>query len=192
MKVFMFAKKFILKYWGKLFVFIMISFLAWCLSIILPYITGLYIDALVKTTDISFVTKFTLLILITGILSIVFSYVQGYLHVKIQTKAMMDLNFYLLNHLVRMPSRYFENKDSGYLNHRINNDSSVVISFVLYHIFGIIINALTIIVLLYICLNFNSEITLILLPLIPLYMMLYFVFRKPLYEKNYHFKEEQN
>ncbi|MGV8147338.1 MAG: ABC transporter transmembrane domain-containing protein, partial [Alkaliphilus sp.] len=41
-------------------------------------------------------------------------------------------------------------------------------------------------------LNFNSEITLILLPLIPLYMMLYFVFRKPLYEKNYHFKEEQN
>lgn len=43
---------------------------------------------------------------------------------------MIDLNFHVLNHVIKLPVLYFKDIYSTYLNQRINADSNTVISFV--------------------------------------------------------------
>jgi len=105
---------------------------------------------------------------------------------------MIDLNFYVLNHVVKLPVLYFKATNSTYLNQRINADSNTVISFVLGNILEVITNALTIIFLTYVSIKINVKLTLVLIPLIPVYVFLYFAFRKPLYKQGYDLKEKQN
>ncbi|WP_350343075.1 ABC transporter ATP-binding protein [Proteinivorax tanatarense] len=192
MKIIKFTMTYVLKYKIYLLIFILLNFVSRALAIFFPYLTGNYIDILITANDFQIVTKITLIIITIGIFNMVSSFAQRYLNVKIQTKAMIDLNFDVLNHLLKMPIRYFENKNSGYLNHRINNDSSVVVNFLLDNLLNIVSNALTIIILFYISFTINVKMTLILIPVFPLYLFLYYIFRKPLYRRNYDLKEKQN
>ncbi|ACB86002.1 ABC transporter transmembrane domain-containing protein [Natranaerobius thermophilus] len=192
MKIVKLAQEHLLKYKISLFVFAMMSLITWVVSIVLPYLTGYYVDILNQGPTRQEIKYFTLIILAVGLFNIIASFVKNYLHRTIQTKSMIDLNFYVLKHLVKLPVRYFEDKDSAYLNQRINNDSKEVINFVLDNFVSIIKNFLTVTVLIYISLTINVRLTLILLPLIPLYLGLYYLFRKPLYNKNYELKEKQN
>lgn len=168
------------------------SCFSWFISIIFPYFTGMYIDSLVGLNEMKDVLSFTVLILLLGVFNIAVSYILGMIHMKIQTQSMIDLNFHVMGHLLKMPLRYFENKDSGYLNHRINNDSNIVISFVLSHVLNIVTHALTIMALVLICFRINTRLTLILFPLIPLYVLVYIFFKKPIYRSNYVLREKQN
>lgn len=135
MKIINFVKPYLFKYKGWLFLFLLLSLISKAIGVFFPYLTGSYIDLLIQNRDINVVFNTTFLIIGIGVFNIFSSYIQGYLNVKLQTNAMIDLNFDILKHLVKMPIRYFENKDSGYLNHRINNDSSVVINFLLNSIY---------------------------------------------------------
>lgn len=192
MNILRFTKGFILKYKRYLLIYIFLSLISRAISIVFPFLTGVYIDLLITTDNNQVVTYVTLFILVTGIFSISSSFIQKYLYVKIQTKSMTDLNFHIVNHLVKVPIRYFEKKDSSYLNQRIYNDSNVVISFFLDNFINIISNALNIIILLYISFIINIKLTLTLLPMLPLYLLLYCLFGKLLYHRNYRLKEDQN
>ncbi|TCO59159.1 ABC transporter ATP-binding protein [Caldanaerobacter subterraneus] len=192
MKIFNFVKKFIFKYKSSLIVFLFFSIIGWLMSIIVPYITGNYIDLLLQSKDFKVIYDFTAKIVLIGIITIISSFVMNYTYVKIQTKSMTDLNFYVLDHVTKLPILYFKGVDSAYLNQRINFDSNTVVSFVLANMLDILTNALTIIFLAYISMRINAKLTLELMALIPLYILLYFVFRKPLYIRGYELKEKQN
>lgn len=192
MKLFKYAKKYIFKYKFSLLVFILFSIIAWVVSIVSPYLTGSYIDVLVKAQSGREIIEFTKKVLFVGVLNIISSFLVSYLYVKIQTKAMVDLNFYVLNHVIKLPVLYFKNMDSAYLTQRINADSNAVISFVLGNSLTILTNGLTIIFLMYLSIRINRKLTLILIPLIPVYLFLYFIFRKPLYKQGYDLKEKQS
>jgi len=187
-----YVKKYILKYKLSLLMFIIFSIIAWIVSIVSPYLTGNYVDVLVKAESGDAIVSFTKKILFIGVLNIISSFIVSYLYVKIQTKAMIDLNFYVLNHVVKLPILYFKDIDSTYLTQRLNADSNTVISFVLGNIVNILTSGLTIIFLMYISIKINLKLTLILIPLIPIYLFLYFTFRKPLYKKGYELKEKQS
>ncbi|UZQ82980.1 ABC transporter transmembrane domain-containing protein [Thermoanaerobacter sp. RKWS2] len=192
MKIFNFVKKFIFRYKGSLIVFLIFSIIGWLMSIIVPYITGNYIDLLLQSKDFKVIYDFTVKIILIGITTIFTSFIVSYTYVKIQTKSMTDLNFYVLDHVTKLPILYFKGVDSAYLNQRINSDSNTVVSFVLANMLDILTNALTIIFLAYISMRINAKLTLELMALIPLYIFLYFVFRKPLYIRGYELKEKQN
>lgn len=127
-----------------------------------------------------------------GIINIISSFVVSYSYVKVQTKSAIELNFKALEHISKMPILYFKNLDSAYLNQRINSDSNTLISFVLSNFLDILINALTLIIVFYISFKINRKLTMILIPLIPLYLAIYFVFKKPLFKSGYELKEKQN
>ncbi|MDI3519924.1 MAG: ATP-binding cassette, subfamily bacterial [Caldanaerobacter sp.] len=131
MKIFNFVKKFIFKYKSSLIVFLFFSIIGWLMSIIVPYITGNYIDLLLQSKDFKVIYDFTAKIILIGITSITTSFIVSYTYVKIQTKSMTDLNFYVLDHVTKLPILYFKGVDSAYLNQRINSDSNTVVSFVL-------------------------------------------------------------
>jgi ABC-type bacteriocin/lantibiotic exporter with double-glycine peptidase domain len=192
MKIFKFVKEYIFKYKIQLFIFLIFSIISWIISIGLPYITGNYIDSLMNFQNRQTIINFTIKILLIGIISIISSFIVSYSYVKVQTKSGMELNFKALEHISKMPILYFKNLDSAYLNQRINSDSNTLISFVLSNFLDILINALTLIIVFYISFKINRKLTMILIPLIPLYLAIYFVFKKPLFKSGYELKENQN
>jgi len=192
MKIFKFVKEYIFKYKIQLFIFLIFSIISWIISIGLPYITGNYIDSLMNFQNRQTIIDFTIKILLMGIISIISSFIVSYSYVKVQTKSGMELNFKALEHISKMPILYFKNLDSAYLNQRINSDSNTLISFVLSNFLDILINALTLIIVFYISFKINRKLTMILIPLIPLYLAIYFVFKKTLFKSGYELKENQN
>jgi ABC-type multidrug transport system fused ATPase/permease subunit len=105
-------------------------------------------------------------------LGIVSSFVSNYSYVKLQTKSAIDLNLSVLNHVSKLPILYFKDIDTTYLNQRINSDSNTLVSFILNNILNIIIKALTLIFLFYVSFKINRKITIISMPLIPLYLVI--------------------
>ncbi len=120
------------------------------MSIALPYLIGSYIDVLVRNQSGQEIIEFTKKILFVSVLNIISSFLVSYLYVKIQTKAMVNLNFDILNHVIKLPVLYLKDTDNVYLTQRINADSNTVISFVLRNFLEILTNALSIIFLIYI------------------------------------------
>lgn len=192
MKIFKFVKEYIFKYKIQLFIFLIFSIISWIISIGLPYITGNYIDSLMNFQNRQTIIDFTIKILLIGIINIISSFVVSYSYVKVQTKSAIELNFKALEHISKMPILYFKNLDSAYLNQRINSDSNTLISFVLSNFLDILIRALTLIIVFYISFKINRKLTMILIPLIPLYLAIYFIFKKPLFKSGYELKEKQN
>ena len=192
MKIFKFVKEYIFKYKIQLVIFLIFSIISWIISIGLPYITGNYIDSLMNFQKRQTIIDFTIKILLIGIINIISSFIVSYSYVKVQTKSAIELNFKSLEHISKMPILYFKNLDSAYLNQRINSDSNTLISFVLSNFLDILIRALTLIIVFYISFKINRKLTMILIPLIPLYLAIYFIFKKPLFKSGYELKENQN
>lgn len=150
----------------------MFSIISWIISIALPYITGKYIDSLIDFQGSQTIFNFTMGIFSIGMLGIVSSFISNYSYVKLQTKSAIDLNLSVLNHVSKLPILYFKDIDTTYLNQRINSDSNTLVSFILNNILNIIIKALTLIFLFYVSFKINRKITIILMPLIPLYLVI--------------------
>ncbi|MCR2044361.1 ABC transporter ATP-binding protein [Anaerosalibacter massiliensis] len=192
MKIFKFIKKYIFKYKLQLFIFFILSILSWIISISIPYITGNYIDSLIYSQNSSTIFNFTMKILLIGIVSIVSSFIMNYSYVKLQTKSAIDLNLDVLNHIFKLPILYFKDIDTTYLNQRVNSDSNTLVSFILNNMLDSIIKSLTLIFVFYISIRINRKLTILLIPFIPLYLAIYFIFKKPLFKSGHDLKEKQN
>ncbi|MBU5437455.1 ABC transporter ATP-binding protein/permease [Tissierella sp. MSJ-40] len=192
MKIFKFAKKHIIKYKFFIFLFLLSNIVSWTMSILLPYITGTYIDLLLKFNSMKTVGIFSIELLAIGIISIITSILSNYFYIKAQTNAMFDLNAHILDHVKKMPILYFNDKDSTYLNQRINSDCNTITSFVINSFPNIIINSLTLIVIFCVFSKINIYLTLLLLILIPVYLFIYKLFERPLYDYGYEYKESQS
>ena len=192
MKIFKFINKYIFKYKFQLFIFSSFTLISLIISIAMPYITGNYIDSLIDFRNSRTIINFTMKILFIGIINIVSSFMVSYSYVKIQTKSAIELNFNVLEHIMKMPILHFKNIDSAYLNQRVNSDSNTLVSFVVGNFLNIITKFLTLIFVSWISFNINYKLTLMLMPLIPLYLTIYFLFQKPLFKSGYDLKEKQN
>ncbi|QNO13852.1 ABC transporter ATP-binding protein [Alkalicella caledoniensis] len=182
-----------IKSYGKLIIFyVILSFLAKLLGISLPYFTGSYIDSLVEHIDINSIKVFSILLLILGLGNILANCVQSYIFVKLKTHISNDLKLFILKHISFIPISNLESKEPGYINHRINSDVNVIVAFILGNSFNVVINLLNIVLLLVICFRINDMLTIIILPLIPIYIMSYFFFKDKIYTLNYDMKEKEN
>lgn len=165
MKIFKFINKYIFKYKFQLFIFSSFTLTSLIISIAMPYITGNYIDSLIDFHNSRTIINFTMKILFIGIINIVSSFMVSYSYVKIQTKSAIELNFNVLEHIMKMPILHFKNIDSAYLNQRVNSDSNTLVSFVVGNFLSIITKFLTLIFVSWISFNINYKLTLMLIPL---------------------------
>lgn len=192
MKVYKFAISYIKKYKGYTLIFVVCSLLLWLDSILEPYILGKLIDILSKQ-----VYNHLVYYAIGGLaaiytIDIVVTYFQSMSSVKLKTKAGFDLNYYILDHVKYLPLEYFGKVNTTYLNQRINGDSNSIVSFIVSNYVNIFVNSLTFIYIVCFVLKVDFKIGISLFILIPIYIIIYFMFKKPLYKIGYNLKEIQN
>lgn len=192
MEIVKFCKKYFYKYKFSLIFLILVTIVLKLLNLSITYITGNFIDQLLKFKTMNVIYYNTIIILIIGSLSAILSNYCNYYSFRMQAKIVFDLNYEVLKHVKKLPMEFLKNTDTVYLNQRINGDSNVVVNFsvsIIINILIMIISFFSILILLY---NLNIKITFIILLSIPVYVFMYILFKKPLYKSNYRYKEEQS
>lgn len=185
-------KKYVLQYKVYLITLIILNICIWCTSMIIPYVTGKYVDELINKKNLNTIYYFTKIAFVIFAANVALSYINSILMVKFETKSAFSLNYDTIEYVKRIPIMKLKDMDSAYLNQRINTDSNVLTSFIINAITNILIKSLTLIFVLYILFRISVKISIMLIILIPIYLILYFLFRKPLYKLGYDYKEKQS
>lgn len=190
--LFNFCKKYL-----KIHIIMMIVYISLCIfgsffSMATPYISGSFIDYLISATDKSNLLRYCILFTSINLCGLALGYFTGKLLMILQTKIGFELNRDIIAHVQRLSLSFLKERDTAYLNQRINNDSNAIVSFCVGVIQNILINAVTIVVPFILLINMNKPIALILFGLILIYFLSYWLFKKPLFRASYDIKETQS
>lgn len=191
MESFNLCKKFIKKYRVMLYMYFICGILSSIVSVILPMMTGVFIDLIVYNTSKNYLKSYFYLFLILNLGKFILEYVSKLNYVKIQTNGAYDLNYYILNHMKNLPISFFNNKDTVYLNQRINHDSNNIIDFYISFILNICVNIINILFSIVVIYMISKYILCVLIALTIIYMLLYSKFKIKIFKSNLEFKEKQ-
>ncbi|PJI09183.1 MULTISPECIES: ABC transporter ATP-binding protein [Clostridium] len=196
MNILKFSNKYINK--PKLIMYLLMSLVAWSISMYLPLVNGTLIDLLtgkhLKSSSYGLYSIYVILLIISILsgLNIVLTYFINVSYVKLSSKTSFKMSYYILDHIKKLPIFFFYNQNAAYLNQRVNTDTTAVSQFVLDEIKNLIVNILSLIISSIILMRINLKIASVLIILIPIYLALYFFFKKRLYKLSYKYKECQN
>lgn len=190
-KILRLCKTYILKYKVNTLSYIVLGCFLSVFSIFVPYITGKFIDSLVKGEGVSCVYKFCSLLVLLSCCKIICNYFSKIIYTKIHTLMAYNLNVDILNHLKKLPLSYFKNANVVYLNQRINSDANSVMSFALSSVVDIIYNLIITVGITVLIIKIDFKIFFSIIILICIYFMSYKLFKNPLYNKGLDFKENQ-
>ncbi|MEK3901641.1 ABC transporter ATP-binding protein [Paenibacillus sp. FSL R7-0179] len=188
---------FLLTYLKKNKIRILILFLAMLIStglssLLLPYYNGRYFDNLTTILSINNATKILLILLTINITSLIISNVVSVFHNTINTRIAFDINLDLIDHIQKVPIEYSRQFNSSFLTEHINSDSNVVSSYFINIITQGVTNLLVLFITMFLLWKINSTIFLVFLLTIPIYVGLYLIFRKPIYNSSFKLKNSQS
>lgn len=192
MKIFRLIQFSLSKRKSEFFTFLILSTLSWSINIIMPYIIGDYIDNLISVKAMENIYRFTLISIVLTIFAIISSYLSNMKKVKIVTNISYDLKEKLLLQLTKTSQIELKKKDAAYLSQRIFSDTEEISSFFITNSIGIVIQVLSIIIVGFMLFKIDWLMSLVLMIFVPIYIISYLAFKKPLYEKGYSVKEEEN
>lgn len=172
--------------------FIILSIISRGIPILIPYITGRYIDAILIDTKSVIIYKFSLVFFIVILIQITSSYFFNIVVTKLKNNVSFSIINYLIEHIKRLPLSYFKDVNPNYLCQKINMDSNIITAFAIDNVANCVLNIMTFAWITYYIFNLNIKLALILLIFIPVYIIEYMLFKKPLYKYNLNFKENQN
>ncbi|WP_278615829.1 ABC transporter transmembrane domain-containing protein [Thomasclavelia spiroformis] len=175
----------------QLFLFIFLSFLKSIIVMIIPLLSGNFIDALIKKPEAVTIYKFGLYFALLNILNLLISYFITILNAKLLCKMSYDLNKIVINKLQHIKISYFTNKNLSYITQKVSTDSNNVVKFILDLATNVIQNLLIVIFAIIILIRIDQEITLLIICLISIFIFIFYFTRKPIYKSTLKYKEEQ-
>jgi len=166
--------------------------LSFFVSLISPYLNGVFLDFLTYNYVIEEVLKFSILIAFIGVLGAVISYFANMTTTKILTKTTFSLLYDLVAHIEHMKLCYVERQNAAYVTQRIFNDVIQVTTFVTSNFLTSIMYFIQIIgiVILFLCIN-PLLLAMAIILLIP-YIILFIRMKEPLYDALRQKKEADN
>lgn len=192
MNMLKFCWKYLRKMQGMFFLYLFLSLLTSAIGLTIPLISGTLITNLTSGKDqrLLFVHSGLFILLTLGNMGI--GFISNYLYIHIQAKSGYSLNVDIIRHVQQLSLSYFTKMDTAYLSNRINNDSNDILIFCISSIIGIVSNGMSIIFSIIILLSIHQSLTFLLFALLLLYILLYKLFKRRLYEKNLQVKESQS
>ena len=169
---------------------IIVQLLSACLSVVIPYINGKFIDSLVIYKDAIIIVRYAFLIGTIGLVSSVLSYIYVLKKVKLKNNISFEINLEGIHQIQKMPLDY--TFDPMYMTHRINIDSTSIVSFFIDQVITAAINAIGLLLLLIILFSINRLVFLLVIVFSMIFIALYLLMKKPLFDANVCYKEQQN
>lgn len=172
------------------FVFMLLA--SFFLSVISPYLNGVFLDFLTYNHVIEEVLKFSVFIATVGILGAIMSYFANMATTKILTKTAFSLLFKLTTHIEHMKLRYIEKQNAAYVTQRIFNDVIQVTTFVISNFLTAILYLIQMVGIAILFLYINPLLLILVVILLIPYILLFCLMKEPLYESLKQKKEADN
>lgn len=189
-------KKEILKIIGShskvIFLSILLQIMSIFIATVIPYMNGKYVDLLNSQISVNELFKYALFIIFIGLLSILITYIFGILNAKIINIISFKIYLLFTKHIQRIPVLLYDKFSPTYLNQRITADTMALTKFIFETLIPVLLSVIKTLILFVFIYQVNPYIFFILILFIPIYTLLYIIFRKPLYEKSFTLKESQN
>ena len=179
------------KQW-EFFPFVFMLLASFFLSVISPYLNGVFLDFLTYNHVIEEVLKFSVLIATVGILGAIMSYFANMATTKILTKTAFSLLFKLTTHIEHMKLRYIEKQNAAYVTQRIFNDVIQVTTFVISNFLAAILYLIQMVGIAILFLYINPLLLILVVILLIPYILLFCLMKEPLYESLKQKKEADN
>lgn len=179
------------KQW-EFFPFVFMLLASFFLSVISPYLNGVFLDFLTYNHVIEEVLKFSVLIATVGILGAIMSYFANMATTKILTKTAFSLLFKLTTHIEHMKLRYIEKQNAAYVTQRIFNDVIQVTTFVILNFLTAILYLIQMVGIAILFLYINPLLLMLVVILLIPYILLFCLMKEPLYESLKQKKEADN
>lgn len=185
-------KEYIIKNKGELCILILVHLISIFLNMITPYLNGIFINLLIaKITKIQLI-NYAIFIICIGIVGTFITYIFNILNIKLKNNISFELNLKILKRLQKIVITKYEEFNPTYLNQRINEDSSLIVSFFFDDFLVIIFNSFQLIMLVVIIVEIDKLVFFIVMAFIPIYILIYCFLKKPLFFKGLKLKESQN
>lgn len=191
MKIMQLCKPYLLSGKLPLLLFVGLSFCGSLISIISPYLLGDFFDELISGANEQDILHFCMVFCGISVFKIVRDYTISIMYARMQVKMGYELNMHVIKHLQRLSLSYFNSQDTAYLNQRINGDCYSLISFCLTTLRDSIVNATVFIIPFIILLTLKKLILLIFMGFIVVYMSIYAMMRKRIYNAGLKYRESQ-
>ena len=192
MKIFKLLNIYLKKYFKLFSLFFFLNVIVSLLTIIVPLLSGAFIDLLLNSSNNDYILNFIKLFLSINIFILLGTYLNRLIYTKLQSYCAFDFNKAVIQHLHNVEYSFFSNKDPVYLTQRINSDCNNLVIFAITLLQNILSNIMSLIVpLLYIWkLNYQLAIVIFLFNVIN--FLLVIKFRKHIYLTGYTVKEYTN
>lgn len=169
-----FVKKHLKKHRKNVICFIFLSTFISGLSVVIPIVTGNYIDYLLQYPNMESITKFVLLFIIMAITQITCSFRVNIYSTKIKSNISYEIMSDVILYIQKCSIKNIDDFDSTYLVESILNDSKMIVDSISYLLSGVISNLFIFFFCFYVVLS-----TIPLIAILQLIMMFlyFFVFR---------------
>lgn len=173
-------------------IYILASLVVWAIAIILPYITGFYIDTLLNNIILIDIMKFSVMVIFLNIINQAFRYLNNLMATKLGNNVSFSLSYDIYERLKRAPLEFHKQVDAVYLSQRVSNDSTTIVNFFLSNSISIITSLFTLIFGIIILCDIDYWFVSFIVILVPLYIIMYKFFRESLFKANYTYIEKQS
>ena len=184
MKIYLVTKKYLCENILDFIFYIVLSILMGLFNIIIPFLTGGFIDNIVFFKNTEYLYKFCIIFCLLFLCKIIIGYFLMMVYSKMQLKKSFDFNLDILRHLQRCPTSYLENENLVYLNNRINNDCNALIIYCLNIIQDILVKVISICFPIIVLFNINKVLTLCTVLSLVSYILIYFILKNYIYKIN--------
>lgn len=178
----------------RLYVYLLLDVLSQLCSLAEPYLLGLTVNVLAAKNGLGISLRtLVLCVFAIGVVAIVgsvLSYWTSLIYVDLQAHAGYQLNADTLEHVKRLPRKFFIGFDAGYYNQQINHDSNDLIIFGITSASNIIGGVATIICSLIMLMNINIAMAIACLACIVTGAVVYRLFSGLLFNRGFEFQEK--
>ncbi len=187
LSIFKFTKKYLNEMMGILVIYIFLNIIIGASEMGIPYLIGNFIDDLVAG-NVN-IKVFSIILASLSILIIVLGYFSDRIYTILTLEPPYKMDRDAIYKVQSISILNELHSDSAYLNHRINNDSNMLIMFCVNVIQQLLVNSIKFIIPLVIFFLFDLYIGLFFLGLNGLYVLTYYALKSPLFKVNKEFSE---
>ena len=192
MKILFFVRTYATKCRHEVFRLVFCCVSLYITFILVPYITGNYIDCLTAADDATAIWRCVGTLAAVWTIQIVLSYLKNMAGTKASARVSYFIEEDVLEQVKRLPLSFFTKNDGTYIGHRIISDAATVTQFVLLSLVSFLTDVLSLIVSAAVTIMIDSHVFLIILAAAPLYASVYLIFKKPIYDLSYKCREHEN
>lgn len=99
------------------------------ISLVTPYISGIYVDLLISRDSVNMILYFVLLIGIINIVNILFQYLTALIITRFNNSLSYEIYNNIFQKIFISKLSLFKDKDNSYLIDQINNDTNIIVTF---------------------------------------------------------------